>query len=152
MNPASAKNIYHFNPTAPNAPAATPLPAGGPVIPNGAGIAVRADVPWTDTGSPVFKGERIKFTPSGQVRWGADADMLCGPDGSQRMKSNTTFPVQNMPVGALVGKVGNGRAFPIGSGPQPLVIPENGELFLGINDSVYQDNAGGFRVQIQHLR
>jgi hypothetical protein len=152
MNPASAKNIYHFNASAPNAPATPPARAGGPVIPNGPGIAVRANVPWTDTGNPVFQGERIKFTPTGQVRWGADADMLCGPDGSPRMPSNSTFPVQNMAVGALVGRVGNGRAFPIGSGTQPIVMPGNGELFLGVNDSVYQDNAGGFRVQIQQVR
>ncbi len=65
---------------------------------------------------------------------------------------NRTFPVPDMYVGALIGKVGNGRAFPIGSGPQPIVMPDNGELFLGVNDSVYQDNAGGFRVLIQRPR
>jgi len=150
MNPASAKSLYHFTAPAPHTPAPLPARPGGPLIPNSPGIVVRAEVPWTDTGNPVAKGERLKFTPSGQVRWGGGADMLCGPDGSSAMK-NPAFPVPAMYVGALIGKVGNGRAFPIGSGPQPIVMPDNGELFLGVNDSVYNDNAGGFRVLIQRL-
>ena len=47
-----------------------------------------------------------------------------------------------LPVGGLIGKVGNGRAFSIGSAPQAIRMPATGTLFLGINDLTFNDNSG----------
>jgi hypothetical protein len=150
LNTDNARRIYNYTPPAANANAGSAggTTASAPAIPNGPGIVVRADQQWTDTGNNVARGERIKFIPSGQIRWGANADMLSGPDGSGAVH-NIGFPVPTMNVGALIGRVGNGQAFAIGSGPQPIAMPDNGRLYLGVNDSEVRDNAGGFRVQIQ---
>ncbi len=150
LNSDNARRIYNYTPSAAIASAGSAggAIASGPAIPTGPGIVVRADQQWTDTGNNVARGERIKFTPSGQIRWGANADMVSGPDGSGAVH-NIGFPVPTMNVGALVGRVGNGQAFAIGSGPQPIAMPDNGRLYLGVNDSEVKDNAGGFRVQIQ---
>jgi hypothetical protein len=51
-------------------------------------------------------------------------------------------------TGALIGRVGNGAPFPIGRGTQPITMPANGPLMLGINDDVVQDNSGSFSVNI----
>jgi len=49
----------------------------------------------------------------------------------------------------LIGRVGmTGKPFAIGSTRAPLVMPKSGELFLGINDFVFGDNAGAFTVTI----
>ncbi len=143
MNFDAARRIYNY--TRPSSGA-----GGGsvPGIPDGDGVAVRGDQQWTDTGMAVRQGERYKFSPSGQVRWGGNADMLCGPDGSSAMRS-PQFPMPNLNVGALIGRVANTRPFSIGSGPQPILMPASGRLFLGINDSQASDNAGGYRVRIQ---
>jgi hypothetical protein len=56
--------------------------------------------------------------------------------------------VAGLPVGGLIGKVGNGRAFSIGSAPLPIRMPATGTLFLGINDLTFNDNSGWFRVVV----
>ena len=49
-----------------------------------------------------------------------------------------------MPVGALLGKVGNSAPFAIGMQTQPLVMPASGRLMLGVNDNELSDNSGFF--------
>jgi hypothetical protein len=51
------------------------------------------------------------------------------------------------PAGALVGKIGNGAAFVIGSQNRVQMIAA-GQLFLGVNDGHLQDNEGAFQVQV----
>lgn len=152
MNSDAARRIYNYTP----APAGSrPNPGGnrpgGPMIPNGPGIAVPGNTPWIDTNTAVQRGNQVRFTASGQVRWSIESDALAGPDGSDRIK-NPSFPVPNANVGMLIGKVGNGPAFPIGSQQSPIAMPDNGKLYLGINDVKFDDNAGGFRVQMQYVR
>jgi hypothetical protein len=53
-----------------------------------------------------------------------------------------------MPVGGLIGKVGNSAPFPIGSNTQPIVMPADGVLMLGVNDNQLGDNSGAFSVMI----
>jgi hypothetical protein len=52
-----------------------------------------------------------------------------------------------MNVGGLIGRVGQ-NAFPIGSNTQPIRMPTNGRLFLGVNDDVLKDNSGHFEVVV----
>ena len=58
------------------------------------------------------------------------------------------YPVTAMPVGGLIGKVGNSAPFPIGSNTQPIVMPAAGRLMLGVNDNDWSDNSGFFSVVI----
>jgi len=54
-------------------------------------------------------------------------------------------------VAALIGRVGNGTPFPIGSSTQPIVMPDSGRLMLGNNDSQAADNSGAFFVTVSKV-
>ena len=65
-----------------------------------------------------------------------------------RPRESAANPVPSVGTGALIGRIGNGQPFPIGSQTR-LQAPAAGQLFLGINDTHVQDNDGTFQVQIQ---
>jgi hypothetical protein len=109
-------------------------------------VRVEANNPWTDTGLVVRRGERIAFTATGTIT--VVKDVQTGPDGQKDMPMQAGFQVPNMPVGGLIGRVANGRPFPIGSTRTPIDMPANGRLEVGINDDHHADNAGSFEVQI----
>lgn len=115
----------------------------------GAGIQVSARRPWTDSRIEVRRGERIRFRASGQI-WFASSDAdVCGPDGHTSFRgSRRGLPLPGVAIGALLGRIGDGRPFGIGSQTQPLVMPDDGVLYLGVNDDNHDDNRGSFRVEI----
>jgi hypothetical protein len=51
-------------------------------------------------------------------------------------------------AGALVGRVGNSQPFAIGGSRDLIVMPADGELYLGVNDSGRGDNSGSFTVRV----
>ena len=87
---------------------------------------------------------------SGQIRVSSAGDATAGPDGAANFQgqNRAKYPVPVMPVGGLIGRVGNSRPFPIGANSQPITMPENGKLYLGINDDEVSDNSGTFTVTI----
>jgi len=110
-------------------------------------VRVMANQQWTDTGITVKKGDRVAFRATGQITFGHSAGQTAGPDGNGAMK-NGSYPVAVMPVGGLIAKVGNAPAFPIGSNTQPIVMPADGRLMLGVNDNEVGDNSGYFTVTV----
>jgi hypothetical protein len=105
-------------------------------------VTVDAAHPWVDSGVSVSKGERLSFAADGTIQWGAQPDQVAGPDGHDAKAGK-------LGKGGLIGRVGmNGKPFAIGNKREPLVMPKNGELFLGINDFVFGDNAGAFTVTV----
>jgi hypothetical protein len=74
--------------------------------------------------------------------------MSAGPDGNRDLPSRVGYPVRDMPVGGLIGRIGNGPAFAIGSTRTPIEMPATGRLMLAVNDDDLRDNSGGFDVQI----
>ncbi len=64
------------------------------------------------------------------------------------MKS-PNYPVPVAGAGALIGRVGNSAAFPIGSNTQPIMMPADGGLRLCINDDILNDNTGAFSVAVR---
>lgn len=110
-------------------------------------VRVQANQAWTDSGVQVKKGDRVSFRATGQINFGQSPGQTAGPDGNGSMHAQT-YPVPVMPVGGLIGKVGNSPAFPIGSNTQPIVMPADGRLMLGVNDSEIGDNSGFFSVTI----
>lgn len=106
-------------------------------------VRVDANQAWTDTGLNVKAGDMVSFQTTGQisVRGGQSA----GPDGQGGMHS-PNYPVSAMPAGGLIAKVGNSAPFPIGSNSQPIRMPANGRLMLGVNDNELGDNSGLFSV------
>lgn len=120
-------------------PAPAPIPAGA--------INVPANRQWTNTGIPVLRGQRISFNAQGDIMISPTASS--GPDGSPAVTSpNVRYPLQGVPAGALIGRVGNGAPFPIGRNTQPITMPANGPLMLGINDDILNDNSGNYSVSL----
>jgi len=112
----------------------------------GAGsFEVPANSQWTDTGMTVRRGERLYFTASGTVSLGPG--LSAEPDGRPGMRGSYQLPTAL--GGALIGRIGNGQPFLIGSSGQPFPIPANGRLFLGVNDDNFADNSGAFTIRIE---
>ena len=99
------------------------------------------------TGLTVNQGDRVAFNASGQIQWGQNATQTATPDGHPAER-RATYPDPTVPVGALLGKIGNSAPFGIGMQTQPLVMPASGRLMLGINDNELGDNSGFFSVVV----
>jgi hypothetical protein len=119
---------------------------------NDGSVAVMANQPWTDTGINVRSGEFLRFEVSRTIKFGTGADDEATADGNASGRATAVLrsvPVRAMPVGGLIGRVGNGQPFAIGTAPERIRMPVNGRLWLGINDLSFDDNSGHFRVIIQ---
>lgn len=127
-------------------------------------ILVRANVEWTDTGYDVFQGQVVRFTADRNSRISLQAGnpvAWCGPDGKDI--KTVEQPIKGKNFGALIGRVTRlvsieedeesgeeirnelVRNFYIGSGTS-VTMPIDGRLYLGINELVFPDNTGFFRV------
>lgn len=118
-------------------------------------VNVQANEAWTSAGITVSTGEYLRFSVSREIKWGTGANDTATADGNSAARVSAVFrslPVRSLPVGGLIGKVGNGQPFSIGSAPQAIRMPANGQLFLGINDLTFTDNSGWFQVAIARGR
>jgi hypothetical protein len=132
---------------------ATQLPAEvPPTAPGGAGLAVPASQCWTNTLRSVRQGQRVTFLGTGEIQLSADAGDIAGVAGARNGRLSANAPIPGALVGALIGRIGNGRPFGIGDQRVALAMPAAGQLWLGINDDHCGDNRGEFRVQINILR
>jgi hypothetical protein len=143
VNPAGARSVYAAVLNTPTTPAAV---ATSGVMSPGA-VSVAANQPWTDTGMTVKKGDRVYFTSNGQITVGPG--FVATPDGSGTAGARAGLPVPAMPAGGLIARVDTGTPFPIGSNTQPIVMPANGRLYLGVNDDQFGDNSGFFAVTVR---
>lgn len=153
LNPSAARRMYpQLANAAPNATATTgslDRDDQGAVPRNAVRVPANAD--WTPTGVRVMKGQRLAFSTTGQIQFSTDPSHRAGPDGSSAMKS-PNYPVPAMPVGGLIGKVGDAAPFPIGSNSEAIVMPASGVLMLGVNDDHVNDNSGSFVVTLSRGR
>jgi len=125
-------------------------PAGGTSQPGASGgqtITVAGNQQWTQTGIWVNRGDMVTFNASGQVQLSADTSDTATPSGSNRYASRAPLP--SVLAGALIGRIGNGRPFGIGTQTTPVPMPASGVLFLGVNDDVVNDNTGQFSVTVR---
>ncbi len=109
-------------------------------------IRVEGRDKWVDSGFEVRRGDRLEFNVKGTITV-ISGGRGVGPDGSAGGR-NSRYPLANVPAGALIGRVGNGTPFLIGSKADPIVMPAAGALMIGINDDYLDDNAGFFSVTI----
>ena len=139
--PDSARTIFNYRGTATNtaAGATTGQPA--------ASVRVNGNQAWTDTGITVKEGDRIVFNASGQIAFGRGAGQTSDPNGNPA-EHRANYPDPSVPVGALLGKIGNSAPFAIGMQTQPLGMPASGRLMLGINDNELGDNSGFYTVTV----
>lgn len=149
MTSNDVAQIYFSNPG--GQPVATSGQAAGQAAQPGAGgtsITVQANQQWTDTGIVVARGERVQFNASGDIMVAEGASS--GVGGSP-INPGGRLPVANAGVGALIGRVGNGAPFLIGSNTTAIPMTANGRLMLGVNDEHHNDNSGSFTVSITRL-
>jgi hypothetical protein len=139
VNPAGARSVYGgvLN----NAPKSAVGTTGA-----GTTVRVNANQPWVDTGLTVRQGDLVRFQASGEITYGQSAGQTATPDGGQERRPN--YPDPTVPVGALLGKIGNSRPFAIGTQSQALTMPASGRLMLGVNDNEMSDNGGTFTVLV----
>jgi PA-IL-like protein len=137
VNPAGARSVY-----ASILGNATP----GAVATSGTTIRVAANQAWTDTGITVNQGDKVAFQASGEITYGRSPGQTATPDGGADRRAN--YPLPSVPVGALLGRIGNGAPFGIGTQTQPLPMPASGRLMLGINDNELADNGGFYTVVV----
>jgi hypothetical protein len=138
MSAAGARSVFNY--VAPSGATASTASPTGPAV------FVDATKQWTDTGITVRAGDRVSFSTSDKVHISAPTEV--GPEGDQMVSGRRSYAVPNAGPGTLVGRVGSGRAFLIGNNTNPIVMPSNGRLSLGVNDDNYKDNSGGFNVVV----
>lgn len=116
--------------------------------------------PWQNTGVTVQPGNQVTVSyKSGQ--WTADpasnGGNLYGANGCPGViVTQSGYPVQNVNMGALIGKVGTNAPFLIGDGPVLTPAGQSGALQLCINDDLnaqygagLADNIGILQVRIK---
>jgi hypothetical protein len=141
LNPQSARSAFNYN----GPPAA--VGTSGQAQSRPGAVQVNANQQWTDTGIDVKKGDRVAFQTTGEINFGPNPGQNAGPDGNGNVR-NPAYPVGAMPAGGLIGKVANSAPFPIGSNSQPITMPADGRLMLGVNDNEINDNNGAFSVVV----
>jgi hypothetical protein len=110
------------------------------------GIMVPARQRWTATGLTVRRGETLTVNATGEIKFGGGADARASANGSNERSPEN--PIPGATTGTLIGRIGNGQPFVIGS-QTTVQAPAAGQLFLGVNDTHLDDNDGSFQVRIQ---
>jgi len=110
-------------------------------------IRVNSQLRWTDTGITVRQGDIIRFQTSGQIQLSDNSSDMAGSAGSTNRRMAPDSPISNVFAGALIGRIGNFQAFPIGDQAQ-ITAPVSGRLYLGVNDDHLADNRGEFVVTV----
>ena len=146
----SVANVSGFPTQAAAAPPApAPAPAASSNAPaNARSVVVPSNVPWTNAGFNVARGQILRFESNGEIRMSTNGDDVGHPAGAASGRTADRAPIPSVPVGALIARVGNGNPFPIGNNSNGIEMPENGRLFFGVNDDHVQDNSGNYVVRI----
>jgi hypothetical protein len=102
----------------------------------------------------LLAGQRVRITATGTwnaARYDEHKERESGPDGLDPKRwgpgAIVNFGQQRIAVGSLVGKIGQGRVFLVGS-EVLLRAEDDGELLLGFADNGCDDNAGSIDVTI----
>jgi hypothetical protein len=121
-------------------------------------IFVRASQSFTDTGVNLTQGQHVSITATGRARYSSGSPTVSAAGlrftnpactGAQYAGAAAIpFVAPGLPCYSLIGRIGNTPIiFEVGKSCT-LVAPQNGELYLGFNDSYYGDNSGGFTAVI----
>ena len=111
----------------------------------GRSIAVGADRSWVDTGIDLRAGETVSISADGSIRIARDGGPMPAAGGAAGRTDGAPMP--NSPVGGLIARVGTSAPLFIGQN-RTLRAPRAGRLYLGINDSYFEDNTGQFNVTV----
>jgi predicted Zn-dependent protease len=111
-------------------------------------IKLPAHILWTDTEIWLKVDDYIILSAEGEIRLGGQ--VTATPEGAD--KKSIFAPLGDKGLGALIGKLGEeGVPFYIGNKAEGRV-ERGGRLYLGINDSVHNDNRESYLVKITIIR
>ena len=101
--------------------------------------SVPGDATWTSFSVSCDPGDRVDFVASGLVALGGSQDRIAGPAGRSGDDPSSNVPgLEGLPHAALIGRIGEGTPFLIGSSSS-VTCPSGSaywvDLALGINDS-----------------
>jgi hypothetical protein len=148
LNTQSARRLFNFSPAAsPSVGTTGATAAVTRARRSGNAIVVPGNQPWVDTGIQVNAGDQVTIRVAGQVSTVQGAAAV-GPEGKTGQTSDK-YPMPTMQAGALIGRVGTGQPFSIGSQQTPIQMQSGGTLQLGINDDFFGDNTGAFAVTVR---
>jgi hypothetical protein len=116
--------------------------------PDARSVVVPSNVQWTNTGFNVSRGQYLRFEPSGEIRLSTNGEDIGRPAGAMDARRADRATIPTIPVGALIGRVGNGQPFSIGDTTNAFDMPDSGRLYLGVNDDHVADNSGNYVVKI----
>lgn len=132
-------------------PAPTPAPTSGPaargVVINVKVLADNTSNGWTSSGVVVRKGQKIRITGTGRVSLGTGRNST--PAGVPGLADKDKL-MPNEPTGSLIAVIGddNNDFIPLGASRE-FVAQRDGQLFLGVNEGVLEDNSGSFDVTVE---
>lgn len=129
-----------------------PTGTSGRAVPAEQRVRVDARTRWTDTGVDVRPGDRLLVRAEGSVSMSRESRDVADPAGSRIGRFAADVPLQHVPVGALIGRIGDGAPFLIGDTETIQRVQQSGRLYLGINDGFLGDNAGEFLVTLAARR
>ena len=112
-------------------------------------IVVQTNILWQGTGIQVDSGHKVILTASGEYIFHS-AGYGCGPEGIPDAKPFTgNWPANELTGLALIGRIGEtGIPFLVGPGTE-IQPDQGGELFLGINDDIVDENTGTLSVRVE---
>lgn len=115
------------------------------------GLVLPGPQQWTDTGVTLSSGDRAVITaaglltgPAGQAMTPA-GDPSCTPSAGYPDQS-AAFPAPDLPCWSLVGRIGTGPVFEVGTAAQ--VTGTAGRLYLAVNEPGATGDSGSWTVDI----
>lgn len=109
-------------------------------------IRVAANSGWVSTGRRVRRGDVVSFNTTGEVQLSDNPSDRARSAGTPRNAPGAPMP--DVYAGGLIGRVGNGAPFAIGD-QTSVTMPNDGVLYLAVNDDERADNSGAFVVQLR---
>jgi len=111
-------------------------------------VLVPATERWFDTGIDVRAGDVINFEATGTIQMStSNSNDAASPAGSLSGRRADNAPFSDRPAGALIARIGNGRALFLGERGQ-VSVSNTGRLYMSVNDDYLQDNSGEYRVRL----
>jgi hypothetical protein len=145
---ASPSPIPSASPSPTPTPSASPTPISQQYYVSAYNDSI--DHGWFDTGLILPIGATFSVTASGTACI-QNISGSCAPGGSGGPNGLPIGLYGGLPYGALVGRIGGGTAFFVGSSlPRydVTVITGTNDLEFGYNDIAFGDNSGGFTVNL----
>ncbi|MBN1874498.1 MAG: hypothetical protein JXA33_09735 [Anaerolineae bacterium] len=101
---------------------------------------------WQSLGIQVNPGDIIHIRAQGT--WLYTPGEYHGPEGHHRYRAPNTYPINAVPGGVLLGRIGeDGYPFIVSRGGR-FVVDHAGFLYLRINDDILSDNEGYVTVEV----